>query len=256
MTTQKTAAILVIGDEILSGRTKEANAHHLARILVEKGVDLKEIRVVPDDHDVIVNAVRSLSAAHDYVFTSGGIGPTHDDITADAVAAAFGASIAVRDDARKILRDYYGEEMLNEARLRMARIPEGATLIDNPVSRAPGFQLRNTFVLPGVPAIFREMVAGIQDLFVGGSLVLAWSFRGPFLEGDIANVLQEISARNQHLSIGCYPFYRGGIGATVVLRSRDAGLLRRAAGDMSIALRAFSQEIQETPPDLGARGGR
>ncbi|MEL6980733.1 MAG: competence/damage-inducible protein A, partial [Pseudomonadota bacterium] len=172
---QPRAAMLVIGDEILSGRTQDANAPHLARVMAEIGIDLREIRVVADEPGAITEAVRALAAAHRYVFTSGGIGPTHDDITADAVAAAFGRSIAVRQDARAILAAYYGADGLNEARLRMARIPDGARLIDNPISRAPGFILENVHVMAGVPIIFREMLSGLRSSLQGGPPTLSWS---------------------------------------------------------------------------------
>src|SRR6056300_627950 len=151
---QPTAAMLVIGDEILSGRTRDANMHHLANELTAKGIALKEVRIVSDDHAGILEALNALRGSYDHVFTSGGIGPTHDDITADAVAAAFGVHIDVRADARALLQAHYdarGQE-LNEARLRMARIPDGAALIDNPVSTAPGFQIENVYVMAGVPS--------------------------------------------------------------------------------------------------------
>ena len=155
-----TAAILIVGDEILSGRTREANAHYLAGELTRIGVDLKEVRIVADDIGAIANAVNALRQAHTHVFTSGGIGPTHDDVTADAVARACGRPLDVRADARAILERHYGAE-LNAARLRMARIPEGADLIENPVSAAPGFSLGNVHVLAGVPQIFEAMLAGL-----------------------------------------------------------------------------------------------
>ena len=156
-----TAAMLVIGDEILSGRTRDANMYHLAGQLTGQGIDLKEVRVVSDDPEAIVNATRALSAAYTHVFTSGGIGPTHDDITADCIAAAFVVSIGVRADARDILQAHYDAngQVLNDARLRMARIPEGARLIDNPVSKAPGFTLQNVHVMAGVPSVFKAMLA-------------------------------------------------------------------------------------------------
>ncbi len=166
-----TAAMLVIGDEILSGRTRDANMHHLAGELTAQGIDLKEVRVVSDDAPAIVAAVRALSEGFDHVFTSGGIGPTHDDITADCIAEAFGVSIDVRADARALLEAHYqrtGME-LNTARLRMARIPEGATLIDNPVSIAPGFTLGNVNVMAGVPALFVAMVASVLPQLTGGA---------------------------------------------------------------------------------------
>ncbi len=177
--TNPTAAMLVIGDEILSGRTRDSNLHHLAQELTRIGIDLTEARVVSDKRGAIVDAVRSLAASHDHLFTSGGIGPTHDDITAEAVAAAFDMPIAVRDDARALLQAHYdrsGQE-LNAARLRMARVPEGAVLIDNPVSAAPGFSLNNVHVMAGVPRIFEAMLAGMLPGLRRGQPVLSQSLR-------------------------------------------------------------------------------
>jgi len=161
-----TAAMLVIGDEILSGRTRDSNMHYLAGQLTEKGVDLKEVRVVADESEQIIAAVKALSGGYDHVFTSGGIGPTHDDITADCIAAAFEASIDVRDDARAILAAHYAKSgtELNTPRLRMARIPDGAALIDNPVSAAPGFTLGNVNVMAGVPSVFQALVIRGNDV--------------------------------------------------------------------------------------------
>ena len=174
-----TAAMLVIGDEILSGRTRDANMHHLANALTDHGIDLKEVRVVSDDRDAIIAATRALSDGFDHVFTSGGIGPTHDDITADCIAAAFDVPIDVRDDARALLQAHYdrsGQE-LNEARLRMARIPDGAALIDNPVSTAPGFIIGNVHVMAGVPSVFQAMLASILPGLTGGAPLLSRTLR-------------------------------------------------------------------------------
>ena len=219
-----TAAMLVIGDEILSGRTRDSNMHHLAGQLTSIGVDLREVRVVGDERGVIIAAVQALSGAHDSVFTSGGIGPTHDDITADCIAAAFGAKIDVRDDARAILAEHYtraGTE-LNEARLRMARIPEGATLIDNPVSAAPGFRLQNVHVMAGVPAVFEAMVASVLPTLTGGAPLLSKTLRIERGEGDIAGPLGEVAESYPALSMGSYPFQKDGkYGAHVVIRGTD-----------------------------------
>ncbi len=248
--TQPTAAYLAIGDEILSGRIHESNGHVLAQYLSEIGVRLVEMRVVSDDHSAIVAAVRALSSAADHLFTSGGIGPTHDDITADAVAEAFGAPIDVRADARAILEAYYGEGDLNAARLRMARIPEGATLIDNPVSRAPGFTLRNAHVLAGVPIIFKEMLNALKPTLKGGPRTLSWSLRGDAPEGELAAGLAEIDAAHPGLAVGVYPFYRGGLGATVVLRSASRETLEAAAARVRELMRsAGATEIAETEPE-------
>ena len=226
-----TAAMLVIGDEILSGRTRDANMHYLAGELTEVGIDLKEVRVVSDDAPAIVAAVRALAEGFDTVFTSGGIGPTHDDITADCIAQAFGVSIDVRDDARALLQAHYDKmgTDLNEARLRMARIPDGAGLIDNPVSVAPGFTLENVHVMAGVPAVFKAMVASVLPSLTGGDPVLSQSrriFRG---EGDIAGPLGALADAYPELSIGSYPFQKDGVfGAQIVIRGTDVAQIDSA----------------------------
>ena len=226
-----TAAMLVIGDEILSGRTRDANMHHLAGQLTAVGIDLKEVRVVSDDREAIIAAVQALAGAYDTVFTSGGIGPTHDDITADCIAAAFGDTIDVRDDARALLQAHYdrsGQE-LNAARLRMARIPASATLIDNPVSAAPGFTLRNVHVMAGVPSVFQAMVASVLPTLTGGAPMLSRTLRLMRGEGDIAGPLGQFAADHPDLSVGSYPFQKDGIyGSNVVVRGQDAARLDQA----------------------------
>lgn len=225
------AAMLVIGDEILSGRTRDANMHFLAGELTKHGVDLKEARVVSDDAPAIVAAVRALSDAYDVVFTSGGIGPTHDDITADCVAQAFDASIDVRDDARALLAEHYaatGRE-LNAARLRMARIPDGATLIENPVSVAPGFTIENVHVMAGVPSVFQAMVASVLPTITGGAPLLSQALRIDRGEGDIAGPLAGLAQEFPDLSIGSYPFQENGaFGANIVIRGQDGAMVDRA----------------------------
>ena len=223
--TNPSAAMLVIGDEILSGRTRDANMHHLAQVLTQKGIDLKEVRVVSDDAAAIIDAIRTLSASFDHVFTSGGIGPTHDDITADCVAEAFGQTIDIRDDARALLAAHYerqGSE-LNEARLRMARIPEHGILIDNPVSIAPGFQVENCYVMAGVPSVFRAMVESVLPGLTGGAPLSSESQRFLVGEGDIAAPLGALAKDNPALSIGSYPFqHEGRYGTNIVIRGTDA----------------------------------
>jgi len=210
--------------------------HHLANELTGRGIKLIEVRVVTDDHAAIVAGVRALSAAADHVFTSGGIGPTHDDITADAVADALGATIGVRDDARAILVDHYqrtGLE-LNEARLRMARIPEGATLIDNPISAAPGFTLGNVHVMAGVPAIFQAMVAGVLPTLTGGDPLLSQMIDVNRGEGEIATPLKDLAARYPDLSFGSYPYQRNGAyGTQLVVRGTDAGQMDMAMVELA-----------------------
>ncbi|MEO3413431.1 molybdopterin-binding protein [Roseovarius sp. CAU 1744] len=233
-----TAAMLVIGDEILSGRTRDANMHHLAGELARAGIDLKEVRVVSDDGDAIVAAVQALRAAYDTVFTSGGIGPTHDDITADNVARAFGVPIDVREDARALLEAHYarvGQE-LNKARLRMARIPEGAALIDNPVSIAPGFSLENVHVMAGVPAIFKAMVESVLPTLTGGQPLVSETLEIRRGEGDIAGPLADLAERYPELSLGSYPFQRDGMfGANVVIRGGDGAQVAAALAELQAA---------------------
>ena len=233
--TNPTAAMLVIGDEILSGRTRDANMYHLAGQLTEQGIDLKEVRVISDDPKAIVAAVQSLSDSYTHVFTSGGIGPTHDDITADCIAKAFGVHINVRDDARAILQTHYDaqKQPLNEARLRMARIPVGASLIDNPVSKAPGFTLKNVHVMAGVPSIFQAMTASVLPSLTGGQPLISQTYRIERGEGDIAAPLSALVEAFPELSIGCYPFQKDGLfGANVVIRGTESGMLEQAMAQL------------------------
>ena len=226
-----TAAMLVIGDEILSGRTRDSNMHHLARALTDHGIALTEARVVPDDHAAIVAAVRALKSSHDHLFTSGGIGPTHDDITADAVAEACDAAIGPRADAMALLQAHYDRQGLpfNEARQRMARIPDGATLIENPVSVAPGFSLLNVHVMAGVPKIFEAMLAGLLPRLAGGAPLLSQSLTVHRGEGDIAAAFGQLAADYPELSMGSYPFSSSaGFGTKLVIRGSDSARLDEA----------------------------
>ena len=230
-----TAAMLVIGDEILSGRTRDANMYHLAGKLTALGIDLCEVRIVADDGPAIVAALNDLRARADHVFTSGGIGPTHDDITADCVAQAFGVGIDVRQDARAALARNYpnGEDDLNPARLRMARIPDGARLIDNPVSGAPGFQIGNVFVMAGVPAVFQAMVESVLPTLAGGAPLMSESVRIDRGESEVAEALATIAARYPEVAIGSYPFQRDGrYGTNIVLRAQLRDPLDAAANDV------------------------
>ncbi len=239
-----TAAMLVIGDEILSGRTRDANMHHLAGELTTVGIDLKEVRVVSDDEGAIVAAVNALRSAFDHVFTSGGIGPTHDDITADSIAAAFGVPIGVRADARAILQAHYDKQgiELNEARLRMARVPDDADLIDNPVSAAPGFTLGNVHVMAGVPTIFQAMVAGLLPTLTGGAPLVSETLRVAMPEGELAGPLGALAEAHPSLSIGSYPFIKDGeYGANVVIRGSDPAAVNTAASELRDRLGAAVQ---------------
>lgn len=222
--TNPTAAMLVIGDEILSGRTRDSNMHHLAGELTRRGIRLAEARVVADDHDAIVGALNELRHAYDHVFTSGGIGPTHDDITADAVAAAFGVGISHRKDAMDLLAAHYARSGMefNAARQRMARIPDGATLIENPVSVAPGFTIGNVHVMAGVPKIFEAMVAGVLPTITGGAPLLSQSLRLMRGEGEIAEGFGKLAQDFPDLSMGSYPFQvNGAYGTNLVIRGTD-----------------------------------
>ena len=226
-----TAAMLVIGDEILSGRTRDSNMHFLSKELTRHGIPLGEVRVVSDDHGAIVAAVNALRASATYVFTSGGIGPTHDDITADAIAAAFGVAITHRADAMALLAAHYDRSGLpfNEARQRMARIPDGATLIDNPISIAPGFTLENVHVMAGVPKIFEAMVAFVLPSLVGGPPLLSQSLRLMRGEGEIAAGFGALAAEYPDLAMGSYPFSTNGVfGTNLVIRGTDAARLDQA----------------------------
>ncbi|WP_413450032.1 molybdopterin-binding protein [Georgenia phoenicis] len=226
-----TAAILVIGDEILSGRTREANAYHLAGELTRVGIDLREIRVVPDDQDVIVAALDVLRERYTHVFTSGGIGPTHDDITADAVAAAFGVGIDVREDARALLEAALAGRGATPTadQLRMARIPDGATLIVNGVSGAPGFSIGNVHVMAGVPSIFVSMLEVLLPTLAAGVPLRSREVRFEVGEGRIATRLRHLVEEMPQLSFGSYPFHEGAVrGTNIVVRGTEPGLLEDA----------------------------
>lgn len=228
------AGIVVIGDEILSGRTRDANVQQIAEFLQPLGISIVEVRIVSDVQAAIVEAVRALSARCTYVFTTGGIGPTHDDITADAIAAAFGRSIDVRDDARAILETWYAKSgtELTPARLRMARIPDGADLIDNPVTGAPGFQMANVFVMAGVPKITRGMLEDVAPRLTRGKVTQSVTVRlENAREGDIAEALSALQDAHPEVSLGSYPWFEddgvGGFrrGVALVARSTDAAVL-------------------------------
>jgi len=222
MGSQKTACLLIIGNEILSGRTADANLAYIGRRCDELGVPLVEARVIPDVEETIVAAVNTCRAAFDYVFTTGGIGPTHDDITAAAVARAFGVVVERNSEAVAAMDAYYEPGRLNDARLKMADIPAGAALIPNSVSGAPGFQLENVFVLPGVPMIMQAMFEAITDRLTGGRPVLSASIRTDLREGALATGLGRIQADHPDAAIGSYPYFRhGSLGVNLVIRSTD-----------------------------------
>ena len=224
-----TACVLIIGNEILSGRTQDANLAYIATGLNEVGVTLREARVIPDVPEVIIATVNEVRAKFDYVFTTGGIGPTHDDITSECVARAFGLPWTLHPEAHKLFLSAYKPGELNEARLRMAHTPEGAALITNPVSRAPGFRIGNVFVMAGIPRVMQAMFDGVKHELKGGRPMLSRTVSCHLPEGIIAKGLGEIQARYADLDSGSYPFYRRGeCGTSLVLRGRDAE--RLAAG--------------------------
>ena len=237
MTPAVTAAVLIIGDEILSGRTQDVNLAALASFLGVRGIDVAEARVVADRTGAIVEAVNALCAEYDYVFSTGGIGPTHDDITADAVAEAFGVELREHPDALAVLAARYGED-LNDPRRRMARIPEGGVLIANPVSSAPGFQIGNLFVLAGVPAIMRGMLEDVGHRLQGGAPVVSRSLRVEGAgEGVLAEPLARVATAHPALSLGSYPFFGPeGFGSNLVVRGRDPGEVEVAVAQLQAGL--------------------
>ena len=232
----KTASIIIIGDEILSGRTQDTNSNYLAKMLVERGIFLEEIRVIPDDNIVIKRVINNEASTKDYVFTSGGIGPTHDDITAEAIATCFDVPLIIRDDAVELLAKNYknGRKDLNSARLRMARIPEGAELIKNKISGAPGFIIKNVFVMAGVPQIFQAMVQEIISDLGSTNRILSKAIKVFKTESEISDKLWNYADRYKDISIGSYPFNSSGVfGVEIVLRHTDRVLLNKVYNEIS-----------------------
>jgi molybdenum cofactor synthesis domain-containing protein len=225
-----TAALIIIGNEILSGRTQDANLAFLAQALNEIGIQIREVRIVPDAEANIVEALNACRTKYDHVFTTGGIGPTHDDITSACVAKAFGVPFGRNPEAERRLLAYYPPEKVNPARMKMADTPEGAELIDNPVSVAPGFTIANVHVLPGVPSVLQAMFAGLKSRLSGGAVVRARTITLVCLEGDIALALGRIQTDCPTVEIGSYPFMRqGSFGTSLVLRSTDEAAIKTAA---------------------------
>jgi len=243
-----TAALVIIGDEILSGRTEDANLPVIARWLNERGVALAEARIVPDRREAIVTALNETRRAHGYVFTTGGIGPTHDDITAEAVAAAFDVPLRLHDEAYRRLEAHYPPGEFTPARQRMARVPDGGSLIDNPVSVAPGFRLENVFVLAGVPEIVRVMLDSLDHEVTGGAPMRSRSIGVALPESAFADDLARIQSAHAGVQIGSYPFFRGGrAGLHVVLRGTDMAALDRAAADVAAAARLHGVDPVSDP---------
>jgi molybdenum cofactor synthesis domain-containing protein len=240
-----TAAQVVIGDEILSGRTHDRNIAQVASWLQVQGIRLMEVRVVPDVEDRIAEAVNALRTAHDYLFTTGGIGPTHDDITVDAVARALGVPVVEHPEARRILEEFYATRGgLNPARLRMARVPEGADLIPNKMSGAPGIRIGNLFMMAGVPAITAQMLDALTGTLQGGAPLLSETVGGWVQESHVAEILREVEAAHPKCQIGSYPFFRDGkTGANFVIRSTDPDELKSCVEALTGALREAGQDV-------------
>ncbi len=248
--TEITAAVLLIGNELLSGRTQDSNLPYLGRRLEALGVRLAEVRIVPDIEEEIVAAVRALSERCTYVFTTGGIGPTHDDITTAAIARAFCRALEVNPAAEAKLKGYYAVEELSAPRLKMATVPDGSQLIHNPISSAPGFRIGNVYVLAGVPLIMQAMFEAVENQLSGGAPILSRSVKAPMGESRLAEGLAAIQGRYLDVGIGSYPFSQHGhIAVNIVLRGTDDSLLEEAAGEVAALMRSLG-----VPPDDIVRG--
>lgn len=245
--TPVTACVLIIGNEILSGRTKDVNLSWLAEQLNAIGIQVHEARVIPDIEATIIATLNDARARFDYVFTTGGIGPTHDDITSECVAKAFGVRLLQHPEALARLKSHYANPAdLNQARLRMANIPQGARLIDNPVSKAPGFQIGNVFVMAGVPRIMQAMFDGVKHRLTGGRPMLSRTVTSSVPEGKLAAGLAHVQGRHDGVEIGSYPYFRAGqFGTSIVLRGFDADPLAAATEDVKTLMRSFGGEPVE-----------
>ncbi|MDE2334078.1 MAG: competence/damage-inducible protein A [Rhodospirillales bacterium] len=244
------AALLVIGNEVLSGRTQDANIKFLATRLGEIGIPLREVRIIPDDRAVIVRTVNEVRAAFDHVFTTGGIGPTHDDITSECIAEAFGVPWEAHPEAWARMAASYKPGEFNAARQRMATMPRGATLIENKVSNAPGFSIGNVHVMAGVPRIMQAMFEALAPTLAGGRPIVSRSLHGQgLLEGRLADALGAIQARHPELDIGSYPFYRpGGNGVAIVAKGTEPAAVEAAAAEVAAMIRGFGIEPVEGEP--------
>lgn len=243
-----TAAVVIIGNEILSGRTQDSNLTFLGKRLDELGIPLLEARVIPDDEKVIVETVNACRRTFSYVFTTGGIGPTHDDITSASIATAFGVDLERNNEALACLEAYYDSGNINDARMKMANIPKGASLIKNPVSGAPGFQLGNVFVLPGVPMILQAMFDSMTYRLIGGDPILTNSLATNLREGEIAGGLGRLQEKYTDVSIGSYPYFRHGrLGVNIVSRSTSRGSLEALQSELRAVIEECGGKIIASP---------
>jgi molybdenum cofactor synthesis domain-containing protein len=241
-----TACVLIIGNEILSGRTQDANLAFLATGLNEAGIRLREARVIPDDPGVIVDTLNEARGKFDYVFTTGGIGPTHADITSACVAEAFGVPLILHLEAKRLLESHYPPGGLNEARLRMAHVPDGAVLLPNPISRAPGFRIENVYVLPGVPQIMQAIFSELRHRLRGGARLYSRSISCTLSEGALAKELGALQERYRDLEIGSYPYFRrSDFGVTLVLRGTDQDRIAVAVEELKALIRTLGGDPQE-----------
>ncbi len=238
-----TAALIIIGNEILSGRTQDSNTPWIAERLTERGILLGEVRVIPDEEAVIIFTVNELRAKFDYVFSTGGIGPTHDDITAECVAKAFGVPLVQNEEAFKMLEDHYGLEELTPPRAKMCLIPEGAALIPNPVTAAPGFVMANVHVMAGVPRIMQAMLDHVMGVIVAGKPILSSTVSCTLTESAIAQDLEDLQERYPDVQIGSYPHYRGGsLGLSLVMRATNGSSLQTATDELVGIIRKHGDE--------------
>lgn len=237
------AALIIIGNEILSGRTQDTNTPWIAERLTDRGIVLLEVRIIPDIREVIISTVNQLRKDYDYVFTTGGIGPTHDDITAESVAAAFGVDLVRNQEAFKMLEEHYGIEELTIPRAKMAMIPEGASLIPNPVTAAPGFIIENVHVMAGVPRIMYAMLDHVLGTIQAGKAILSNTVACSLPESVVAEDLQRLQGRYPQVQMGSYPHYRGGVlGLSLVLRATDSDALDKATADLIEIIRGHGDE--------------
>ena len=240
------AAIIIIGNEVLSGRTKDLNTSTLASWLNSLGIEVREVRVIPDNEDIIINTVNKLRNRFNYVFTTGGIGPTHDDITAESISKAFNLDYGFHKEAFSLLEKYYDPGEFNEGRQKMAKMPIKASLILNPTSGAPGFYVENVFCLPGVPSILKSMIGGLNNVLIGGDPILSKTVNLRTYESEIAKSLTEVQNNNKDVDIGSYPFFRQGkLGVSIVLRSIDQNKINKCNLQILEFVKAKNIEVVE-----------